>query len=82
MRPQFRQKRMKRVLESNHPCKVSKSRLLLELVNHLDDTVLRCCLCKVQFPVWMTEFPQRCCCLRVTYQRGVPVDMVEGAHTI
>ena len=56
-RPLSRQKRMKPVLESDHPNGVSKSRLLLEEVDHLDDTVFRRRLCKVQLPVWVAEFP-------------------------
>lgn len=66
MRPLSRQKRMKQALGSDHPIRVSKSRLLLEGVDHLNDTMFRCRLRKIQFPVWVTEFPQRRCCLRVT----------------
>ena len=82
MRPLFRRKRMRRVLGSDHPNRVSKRRLLLEEVDHLDDTVFRCRLCKVQLPVWMAEFSQRCRCLRVTLQCKVQEDTGEETRTI
>jgi len=81
MRPLSRQKHTKRVLESEHPNGVSKSRLLPEDANHLDDTVFRCRLCKVQLPIWMTKFPQRRRRLCVTPQYKARGDMIKGIRT-
>ena len=68
-------------MESEYPDRVRKGRLLLEEADHLDDTVFRCRLCKVQLPVWMAKFPQSRRCLRVMLQYKARGDTVKGVHT-
>jgi hypothetical protein len=71
MRPLFRQKHMKQVSESVRPDGISEGELhRLEETNHLDNTVFRCRLCKVQLSVRMAEFPKCCRRLSVALQWG------------
>ena len=81
MRPLSRQKRMKQVLESEHPKRVSKSRPVPGDVDHLNNTVLRRRLREVQLSVRMTKFPQRRRCLRVTPQHKIRGDADKGSPT-
>ena len=83
MRPLFRQKHMKQVSESDRPDGVSKCELhRSEETNHLDNTVFRCRLRKVQLSVWMAEFPKRCRRLRVALQCGPQWRSVPQARTM
>ena len=81
MCPLFRRKHMKRVLGSEYSNRVRKGGSLLEKADHLDNTMFRCRLCKVQLPVWMAKFPQRRRCLHVAPQYKVWHDAVKGVHT-